>query len=244
MPLRPQLFFVHIPKCAGTSVLKSISRIGSRRIVVLSESPRSKEQAYGDLHRLLKSRRQKIEEIDIVIGHDVFHGLHAGSQRPPIYLTILRDPVERYISHYRYFIDCSQDRNSPIHEFAKAKIQADGRILSLEECVEKMYWHNLMTNYLASANHPDLTKGRWKIDNQREQFRLAIDFINKMSFVGSVKNLNKDMEVICNFLGLRYKLGTVNQSKSNIPDYLSTELIAKIRLLNSLDQQVYEHALN
>ncbi len=211
-------------------------------MLILSESPESKNAALEDCKTEVRARRQKIEDVDLIIGHDVFYGLHTISKRPAEYITILRDPVVRYVSQYRYLVDCAQDSQSPIHEFACNKMTDGDRLLTIQESVDRQYWHNLVTNYLAAANHPDWSTKRWQIDDPREQLSLARDLISKMSFIGFVETLEQDTATLCAKLGLSYKLPVVNQSKSKVAPELPESTLAGIRELNALDQEIYDLA--
>lgn len=239
--MRTQFFYVHLPKCAGTAVLKSLQRVGKQRHLVLSESPSSKQQAKKNLIARLEARGQTIEDVDLIIGHDVFSRLEAESRRPSFFFTVLRHPVQRYISHFRYFVDCAKNRRSPIHDFAKQKMAPDGKLLSLEEAIDRKYWCNLMTNYLASAHHPDLTKGRWQVEDD-QKLPYALDFVHRMDFLGFVDSLESDVATICELLGLRRQLKVVNRSKSKILDPISKEIVKKIEANNELDVLLYADA--
>ena len=240
---KPIYLFVHLPKCAGTSIIKSLSRVGKRKYIILSDSPESKLQALSDLQAELKRGRQQLDDIDLVMGHDVFHGIHSLAQRPAAYFSFLRDPVTRYVSHYRYLSDCAKNRRSPIHEFAKNKMAPDGRLLSIQESIDRQYFSNVMTNHLAAANDPDLTTKRWKIEDPQRLYELAATFLDSMDFIGFVETISQDTETICQKLGLPSSMRLTNLSKTHLETALDESVIAGIKQLNDLDQPLYEHAL-
>ncbi len=238
----PQLFFIHIPKCAGTSVIDSLSRIGARRFLILSESPESKLHAQQDMLAALRKRNQQIEDIDLIVGHDVHFGLESLSTRDGFYFTILRSPVERYVSHYRYFVDCAHNLKNPIHDLAKKKVIVAGQLLTLSQCVDQKFWPNVMTNYLAAANDPNPHTKRWEITDPNELLRLALESINRMSHIGFVSSLGTDLALLSSMLGIKNKLKAVNKSKSEMSRSLPEQLVSKIRDLNSLDLQLFDDA--
>lgn len=239
----PQYFFLHIPKCAGTAVLKSLSRIGKKRYLILSESPQSKSQALKDAEAHIASRRQKPEDIDLVLGHDVFLGLDQIAERPAFYFTFLRDPVARYISHYRFLVDCANDKRHPIHAFAQTRIQPKGETLSLAQYVATGDYANLMSHYLAAANHPDLASKRWEVQEPDELKMLAMAALEKMSFVGTVETSADDLAVLCKHLNLKVETPVVNRSKTQVVGQIDADILTKIRKINATDQCVYERAL-
>ena len=237
-----QYYFLHLPKCAGTTVLQSLSRIGKRRIVVLSDSSNSKLQAQADFKELLSNRRQSIDEIDLVLGHNVFYGMHTIGQRLPAYSTFVRNPIDRYVSHFRYLRQCAIDVQSTLHAFAKKRMVVCGKVLRIEEYVKRQHYSNVMTHYLASAIHPDLSTKRWQIDDADELLELAKSFLEKMRFIGIVESIDSDLPFFCKEFGLRPRVSKANQSKQVDPE-LDCKLLNDIAELNQLDQQLYDYAL-
>ena len=239
---RPQYFFVHLPKCAGTSLLKSLGRVGKRRLIIVSKYPQSKRAAQTGLNQLLADRRLTIDDPDMIFGHDVFHGIHQNSTRPVHYATIMRDPVQRWISQYRYMVDCSQNKSSPIHEYSRKAVVEGEQILSMEQCAQRGQWTNMMTNYLAAAFDTNLESARWGIQSQEQLSQMALGFVDKMSFIGFVDSIAEDEATIAKWLRLRPKLKVVNSSKTQVVQRPSDQTLNSIREINGLDQVIYDHA--
>lgn len=92
------LIFLHIPKAAGTTLHKIIERqFGPEVTFSLSgtDAPTSIKEFIG----LSEAKRQHIK---VLKGH-MPYGLHRYLCRPATYITMLRDPIDRIISHY-YFV--------------------------------------------------------------------------------------------------------------------------------------------
>jgi hypothetical protein len=90
------LIFLHIGKTAGTTlrtILEKQYKISNR---VLLESSRW-ELTLADFPKLPEERRGQ----PLVYGH-LSYGLHEWVPRPVTYITILRDPVHRIVSHYHW----------------------------------------------------------------------------------------------------------------------------------------------
>ena len=88
---RHTLIFVHIPKCGGTSLHRTLEEIGGFR------------------YRHLRGRREDlegIEELDGIGGHQNFGStpLHQSRDRL-VYITVIRPPMERVLSFYRHVLD-------------------------------------------------------------------------------------------------------------------------------------------
>jgi hypothetical protein len=240
--MQTQYYFVHLPKCAGTALLKSLSRMGKRRLMIVSKFPQSKRAAQAGLNQQLADRRLRIDDPDLIFGHDVFWGIHQLSNRRVAYATVMRDPVQRWISQYRYMVDCSQDKHSPIHAYASSAVVEAGRVLTMKQCAQRGQWTNMMTNYLAAAVEPNLDSARWGIESSDQLREMAIEFLQKMEFVGFVDSIAEVETTIAGWFGLKPKLKVVNSSKTKVGDDICPETVELIRQINLIDQAVYDHA--
>ena len=240
--MQPQYYFVHLPKCAGTAILKSLGRMGKRRLFIVSKYPQSKRTALKGLNQQLADRRLSIDDPDLIFGHDVFYGIHQNSNRPVQYATVMRDPVQRWISQYRYIVDCSQNKSSPIHDYAHTAVVENGQLLSMQRCAEKGQWTNMMTNYLAAAMDPNLESARWGIQSDDQLKQMAFAFVDRMSFIGFVDSIERDEAEIAGWFGLRPKLKVANSSKTKVADRIGDEVLEAIAEINGLDQAVYDRA--
>lgn len=99
---RECLIFLHIPKAAGTTLHRIIQHQYSEAVTFTIDGGNVYESIRG-FKRLPQTRR---DEFDCLKGHMPF-GLHEYLSRPCVYVTLLRDPVERMISHYYYVVRTS-----------------------------------------------------------------------------------------------------------------------------------------
>src|SRR5260370_13102886 len=93
-----QVYFLHIPKTAGTSFTGLLQ----------SNFEPDRVFPYHLVHFLIDASPERLATYQLFTGH-FFYSLHLLLPRMPIYLTFLRDPVERTISHY------AQIKRSPEH---------------------------------------------------------------------------------------------------------------------------------
>ncbi|MFH7587933.1 sulfotransferase family 2 domain-containing protein [Oceanimonas smirnovii] len=104
------MFFIHIPKTAGTSFRKSAEQYFSSSYIAYDYSLNSsetsaliKEIIYKRNDILLLSERLKESEIKFLSGHvPASKYIHISGSRNTI--TFLRDPVQRIVSEYYHFV--------------------------------------------------------------------------------------------------------------------------------------------
>jgi hypothetical protein len=99
------LFFIHIPKCAGSSFRNVLKRwCGRDALFIDARSP--EELALG-----LEGREQPPLA---VAGHFRF-GIHAGLSCRPRYVSLVRDPLDRFVSLYQHMASVT---DHPFHATA------------------------------------------------------------------------------------------------------------------------------
>ena len=105
------LVFLHMPKAGGTTMSRILERQYRPAESYWTEWNRPTPQAFTALPYRHRAK------IRLVYGHLPF-GVHEVLPRPTRYLTLLRDPVERAISHY-YFI--RRTPRHPLHGEVKSR---------------------------------------------------------------------------------------------------------------------------
>jgi hypothetical protein len=115
---RPLIVFVHVPKTGGTTLLSILSRQQNGFVGETFDEAEALIATLSDAERA---------QLDYVAGH-IPYGLHESVGRPGVYITMLREPVGRVVSHY-WFV-----RNDPDHYLYPA-IHEEG--LSLREYAER-----------------------------------------------------------------------------------------------------------
>jgi Sulfotransferase family len=114
---QPLIIFLHLPKAAGSTLAHIIQRqYDSTSILPLYESMLGEE--------LAAIPQSQMDRLRIVTGH-LYFGVHTFSSRPCTYITMLREPIDRVISHY-YFV--RHDPSNYLYDLA--------RTMSLKEFVE------------------------------------------------------------------------------------------------------------
>ena len=115
------LIFLHIPKTGGTTLHSVIDRQYPKQAIFHIKGTRVRE--YTERFKSLPEEERA--NIWCLKGHMPF-GLHTHLPQPSTYITMLRDPIDRMISHY-YFV-----KKVPSHKLHKEVIS---RNMSLEDYV-------------------------------------------------------------------------------------------------------------
>ena len=101
---------LHIPKTGGSTLRYYVTRhlpAGTVLELYNNESPDEVKQRIAAFDPLLRAC------VGVVIGHDVFYGIHDCFDRPAQYYTMLREPLSRMQSAFNYHVDTG--RLSPPH---------------------------------------------------------------------------------------------------------------------------------
>ncbi|MBX9924458.1 MAG: sulfotransferase family protein [Rhabdochlamydiaceae bacterium] len=138
--------------------------------------------------------------------------------------TILRDPVERVLSLLRY----------------TKKHRPNLRSMNLDEIFELLIHNeshkNDMTQNTISflTSQPDLP--------EEDVLKNAKDTLNKLDFVVFLDNFEQDTKELFEALGIQWNTEFLPHTNTTEAEYVSPELLEKIKELNKLDIDLYEYA--
>ena len=206
------LAFVHIEKCAGTPLERAFRRYFSLdHINIIPRDPDAVLASSGDLRHVLRLR----PSVRSLAGHSL--RVHCGFEEvvPEIaYVTLLRDPVNRYLSEYRQFVDI-------VH--CPADFQA---------WLDRKDRHNFQTRAIAGVDDPDAA-----IEVLNTKFQLVGTAEKYDTFFRQLARL-----IRCEVADLSYKV--VNRSTDRrrctpLPDL--SKYRDQILYSNRHDLRVYQH---
>ncbi|ETX16721.1 hypothetical protein OCH239_01280 [Roseivivax halodurans JCM 10272] len=238
--LMPQrVVFHHVPKCGGTSVGRALRKrfILSQATVVPESSFRAFEAFTGRTDReamlvdVLDLREQMLlyylfEDVRCVSLHVRFSNTaYDLFQERYKFVTILREPVARFVSHYFWSY-----RKAGAH----ARIDED-----FERFLETPRARRLGASYVeyfsGLPKEEDVTTSR--------AISLAIENLRRMDVVGRLDDLDEFRRRMHEELGVRVKIGHENkmrQPASRKSEVVTPELTEKVRELCAPDIAVWE----
>lgn len=216
------VIFLHIPKCAGSTLGEIISRqYPSSHTHHITTIP-DLQKSINEFQNLPKSAR---EDIRFLWGHGVF-GLHNYLSGRTEYVTLLREPVDRVISYYYYVRRTQAHRH---HEAAQE--------MSLREYVTSGV-NKMLDNQMTRA----IVKGVGEANV--ETFRQAKENLNKyFAVVGLVEHFDKSILLMKQYFGW----GDVSYRKRNVsPNHpskkdLRASLREQIEERNHWDRKLYKY---
>jgi hypothetical protein len=170
------VLFMHIAKTAGTAFREAIA-----------ENYKQSEIAYlyPDPPGLLTYKLEllPVEQrrgFRLVIGHFQY-GMHDLLPQECKYVTIVREPVARIISHYRYIVEKQ-------YSGAVARMDSAASLIEMLERRETVNLDNLMVRCFAGVDEKDVPPGHINED----VYALAVQHLeNDFSFVGYQERANQ-----------------------------------------------------
>lgn len=226
------LIFLHLPKTAGTTFHQVLER----------EFPdRRHFCAFGNGFKQLNGLRHlsqdQINAIDIVRGH-VNYGIHRYFTRPCRYITFLRDPVARIVSHYAYI---QSNRHHPLHNHFIC------RPFSLRDFLHKSADNDNgqvralcgLSNTLSLFDGPRIPIGCLTAGHLHQ----ALENLQSFASFGIQERFDESLLLLKHRLGLDFPL-YISENVGNRANavQLSQEDEDYLRETNQLDLALYDHA--
>lgn len=210
--------FLHMPKCAGTSIKRMLETEIIEQVAFdydsyfkIPESERSEK-----IRQSLDSPIKCIGK-EIVYGH-FFPVKYIGNTKPANLrlVTILRDPIERLISHYNFW-------NSGIFSdhYLWAKMKREN--WKLKDFIMREEMRNFYSQYLT---------------------QIPLQFF---SYIGIYENLTESVEMCLSTLGLKLR-NTIpphlNKTEFNQKSELTNDFIEEAKKFHFHDYVIYDYALS
>jgi Sulfotransferase family len=123
---QPVLLFLHIPRTAGTTLNRALrKRVDSKREILASaRKPRSAQEFVAHAQSLPSWDLGRIRYFRAHFSY----GIHEHLPKPAVYFTMLRDPVERVISTYDFFMKQLGSDDVSMEDFIRKGREGDERL--------------------------------------------------------------------------------------------------------------------
>lgn len=226
----PVIIFLHIPKTAGTTLQTIINKQFKREYVYELDNSNA-QKSMEKFQHLPDSEKQKYK---VILGH-MWFGLHRYLPRASTYITVLRDPVDRVVSHY-YFVKRRKDHY--LHDIVESQR------LSLKEYIENglsTELNNGQTRLLSGCIDEKAYPFGKCPGALLEQAKKNLD--RYFSIVGIQEEFTDTLSLIRKVLGWSTPDFKENVTVNRPPkDEIPAETVAIIRHFNQLDIELYGYA--
>jgi hypothetical protein len=228
-----RIVHIHLPRTAGTALRAAFVHSQSRSLRVC---PAWNEEQYAGLN---------LSEYEIFSGHISF----AFAQKlGGDLITILRDPVDRFLSLYHYWRELhnkDQNRRNHISSLASQHKLEDFVELHNEPGVIVEFCNRATWQLAYSATYPmrKMLQREQNLDDMKV-LELAKGNLLQFKIVGFQEQYHCLIEKINSTYGLNIKNRTMNVTKERVyPETISAELKSKIYRWVYLDNELYNYAL-
>jgi hypothetical protein len=134
------LLFLHLPKTAGTTLCAIAARnYAPQNTLDICDTP-------SDFCQLQALDSKRLQNLTFIYGHFSF-GIHRLLLQKFLYVTILREPKARTISHYLHV------KYDPTHWFHEECIRKKYSLVELLECGHLLNLDNLMTRLISGVGN-------------------------------------------------------------------------------------------
>lgn len=231
-PYREQtVVFIHIPKTAGTTLNLIIERqYHPNQIVSIPAFVENPEH----INRLPNLPPTQKKQLKVIKGH-TFFGWHQLLSLPCAYFTLLRDPIERFISNYYFLL------NKKGHKLGQ-------KLLAQQVTIEEFACWSGEDNYQTRFLAKDIGESNLNL-KENECTREVLEQAKKnlrdnFSVVGTVEEFDKTLMLLKKTFGWKnvfYKVKNQNKQRPK-QSLISKKTLSLIREKNQLDLKLYQYA--
>jgi hypothetical protein len=234
--------FTHVPKCGGTSVQTALFRHFrlSREHILPVESraaerlgaPHLRQAAAFPEFEALELRKQLVayalsRDVKCITGHNPINepimSAHKGTHK---FVTVLRDPVERFCSHYRF-----------VYKSGVATA-VDEKLDDFLETNRARWFGSIYVTYFggAPAAKPVI---------EQSSIERAQKIVSGFDAVGFLDRMDKFQQQLRDLLGVNVKIDVKNRTKDRATHWrgeISDQQLERIREICRPNIEVYEYA--
>lgn len=217
-----QLCFIHIPKTAGTTLTSLLN----------SKFHQSKICPAEVWSEVVDIPREELAQYQLFRGH-FFYDIGDLLPRKPVYITMLRHPIERVISGYEFMRRNVPTRTEALLNHHKAKTMS---LMEYVSDLDNPSMANSQTRHLSLSSHKD---------DPEKWLAVAKQHLSEFACFGLVERFQDSMALLSHTFGwnpLAEYSNLMIGSRKLKQDQLEPEVIEIIARRNSLDLDLYNYA--
>ncbi|NQZ03481.1 sulfotransferase family 2 domain-containing protein [Idiomarina sp.] len=231
------IIFMHIPKTAG-STLHQLFQLNyrSEQIFKLGITGAPTEGSFADRHKISVDKFYSLSTLEqqgvkAVIGH-MPYGLHRAFESDAQYITVIRHPISRVLSHYNFV---KENPNHYLYERVKNEAPT---ISDYVERLNSKELNNGMLRFFLGPEHVKIPFDGCRL----EMIDVALDRVEKRFVaVGIQEYFQQSVEQFCKFNNWEMpKIQSRNISKSQYSTQVNKSEMEVLLRYNSLDLLLYE----
>jgi hypothetical protein len=239
--MKKLLYFLHIPKTAGTSLNN----------ILKSKFETQKVYPFATYHQVFTNSKLDLDSYDIIAGHFTMSFIQNLKSTPNI-ITVFRNPISRVVSAYNHFMR-EPEANFEFNYFKKCNIKKALQTypwLFSNQQVKHLGWNqNILTVPKYKIPIP-FSIENWKEFHGNikinEIYKKACENLEKLFLFGFTDRIDEFINNL--FIKMNWELPFEIPSKNKAKDNqitetdLSPDIIEIIEKLNEHDIKLYQHA--
>jgi hypothetical protein len=220
-----RVIFDHLPKCGGSTLNKYLE-IHYRESRIFRINGNNPMKSIDDFKALSSAKKNKYKLIKGHLANRLFPELDERFIR----VTMLREPIERIVSHYYY---AKRNSNHYLNEFI---LKND---ISLKEYVQSGKSEELVNWYVSHFSGFSIAEMK---ENPADALKVALQNIAKYDLVGLTESFNQFTEELKKIAGFKISYNNqkenVTQGRTAVSE-IDSESLEAIKSMNQLDVQFY-----
>ncbi|GGW82344.1 sulfotransferase family 2 domain-containing protein [Alteromonas halophila] len=235
------IVFMHIPKTAGSTLHQLFqANYKADEIYKLGVTGAPETGSFGERHKISVKKfyaLNKAEQIKIkaVVGH-MPYGLHEVFDNDAQYITVIRHPLGRILSHYNFV------KESPSHYLHERMENEASTIVDYVQKLESKELNNGMLRFFLGPDHVKIPFGGCT----RDMVDIAMERVEeKFVAVGVQEYFAESVDLFCKVNNwIKPNIKSRNMTQSKYSSALEVSELDGILRYNSLDLVLYEELRN
>ena len=267
MNKKPVLIFLHTPKTGGASLIAVICKmLKHKNLLQIDRRPPSIPSAAAppppllmqrmtttaqnlqrNIDSFLKMPQEMRDRLDFIYGH-MPYGIHQFLSRPCLYITMVRDPVQRSLSgYYQLMRDVENNTalnwNIPVQD--RNKYTFEEYMLGKHRTLEEEF-KNQFVFYQNSIPHCNTIEADGNIRQQEEHMETVKEYMQKhFMLVGTTQRHSDFLFLLCRMTGYKLPLYLIRNKTSAAqrirPAQLRPDVLAKLHRRRAAEHEVYRY---